>query len=265
MSIPLILPTLPTGKAEPVALGPVVPPATGLGTELREALPRGVVEALEKLGDQIRIEVLEPIVCAETLDALVRAFERLYPRFQAYYSSTILIIWASVAQDPQRFSALTMRGFHESESLIRDKGPQWIGSDGTSQALAALTTIRRVAKAASELINPAVAEKVQPDPSVLAEWANAVVAFGLAFSVVVASLQALISGNAISGRLQNIVQLAHWSKAYAGKAYHLAKVIGLLKPVSPERPITENDDEDLELAEAGLDDYSKLLLAEDAQ
>jgi hypothetical protein len=265
MSIHLILPTLPIGRMEPVPFGPTVPPATSLGKELSEALPRGVVEALDKLGDQIRIEVLEPIVCAETLDAMARAFERLYPRFQAYQTSTILIIWASVAQDPQRFSALTIRSFHESESLIRDKGPKWLGSDGISQVLAALATIRRVAKAAPELTNLSAAGKIQPEPRVLAEWANAIVAFGLTFSVVVSSLQALSSGTAISCRLQNIVQLAHWSKAYAAKAYHLAKVMGLLKPVSSEHAITQNDAEDLALAEAGLDDYSKLLLAEDHQ
>ena len=46
-------------------------------------------------------------------------------------------------------------------------------------------------------------------------------------------------------------------------AYHLAKVAGLLKTVRPGAPVGRSEEEDLVLAEAGLDSYADGLAQDD--
>jgi hypothetical protein len=85
----------------------------------------------------------------------------------------------------------------------------------------------------------------------------------MAFSAVRASLAALADGRTPSAKLENVAALANWSKSYAVNAYHLAKVAGLLKTVRPSAPVGRSDEEDLVLAEAGLDSYAEGLAQDD--
>ena len=57
--------------------------------------------------------------------------------------------------------------------------------------------------------------------------------------------------------------LAHWSKSYAVRAYHLAKCVGLLKATESGRAVGSSEEEDLVLADAGLASYAEGLRAED--
>jgi len=63
--------------------------------------------------------------------------------------------------------------------------------------------------------------------------------------------------------LENVATLAHWSKSYAVRAYHFTKVIGPLKSAPPDRPVSPSEEEDLVLAEAGLDSYAEMLRRDD--
>jgi len=45
-------------------VGPPIPAAAALGRELRQSLPAALVEALDKIGDQIEVEILGPLLCA---------------------------------------------------------------------------------------------------------------------------------------------------------------------------------------------------------
>ena len=94
-------------------------------------------------------------------------------------------------------------------------------------------------------------------------WANTLVAYAMAFSAVVACLATLADDRVPSAKLDNAAVLAEWSKSYATKAYHLAKTAGLLKAPRPNAPIGRSDDEDLMLAEAGLDSYREGLAEDD--
>jgi len=63
--------------------------------------------------------------------------------------------------------------------------------------------------------------------------------------------------------LENFADLANWSKSHAGSAYHLAKIAGLLKPVRASAAVGRGDEEDLVLAEAGLESYAEGLAQDD--
>jgi hypothetical protein len=90
----LTLPVLTGSRIISSAVGPPLP-ASALGRELRQSLPPTLVEALDKISDQIATEVFDPLLCAPTIEQSARTFERLFPRFRDYYTSTLLILWGS--------------------------------------------------------------------------------------------------------------------------------------------------------------------------
>jgi len=244
------------------SVGPV-PTAAALGGELRQALPPTLVEALDRIGDQIKVEILDLLLSATSAEHLARTFERVFPKFRDYYVSTLFIMRGFLQGDPRRFSALTVRSFQQSEELIRARGPQWIGQGASLNALQGLATMVRVAKAAARFLDrDKLAELRASGPS--AElWTNSIVAYAMAFSSVLASLTALEEGRAESVRLENVATLAHWTKSYAVRAYHLTKSLGLLKSTAPHAPVGPSEEEDLILAEAGLDSYAEMLSQDD--
>jgi len=273
----MVLPILPSGRLS-ATIGPAVPATTTLGSEVRSSLPTGLVEALDRVGDQIKIDVLDPLLGSADLQELTGTFARLFAKFRDYYVSTVLILWANLEGDPQRFSALTLGTFRVSQNLISQHGPKWIGEDGTSSALQGLATTIRIAKASTNLVvTPQTTASIQPSQEIAEHWATSLIAFSMAFSGVLSSLSALASGKATTARLENIVTLAHWSRTYAARAYHSAKVMGLLRAPGPppfraaqrqgegmvELPLTETTDEDVALAEAGLADYHRLIREEE--
>ena len=268
----MAFPILPSGRA-PATIGPVVLATTTPGSEVRQALPPGLVEALDRVGDQIQIDVLDPLLCSAGLQELTETFERLFAKFRDYYVSTILMMCANLEGDPQRFATLTLGTFRESENLIVRQGPKWIGEDGALNALQGLATITRIAKAATKrLLKPQTTAGLQPSHEAGEQWATSSIAFWMAFSGVLSALSALTNGKATTARLENVVTLAHWSRHYAARAYHSAKMVGILQAPGPpavraltpvDLPFTEIAEEDVALAEAGLADYRRLIRDEE--
>jgi hypothetical protein len=241
------------------ALGPPVP-SVGLSKELRQSLPPTLLDALDKISDQIALEIFDPLLCAASVEASARTFEQVFPRFRDYYASTILILWGFLREDPEQFSALTIRSFEESEDVLRASGPHWIGQDATLNALQALATVTRVAKATIHLFDD---RDIRGDASSGEAWANSLIGFAMAFSAALRALTALASGRETSTKLENAAALAHWSRDFATRVYHLSKTLGLLRPTLPRRPIGSTDAEDEILAESGLDSYAEALAKDD--
>jgi hypothetical protein len=253
---------IPAGPMPSARVGPPVPSFAG-SKELRQSLPPALFEALDRIGAQIVVDVIDPLLSAGSVEQCARTFELVFPRFRDYYTSTLLILWGFLQEDPQRFSALTIRSFEEAESFIRSNGPHWIGQDATLNALHARRTIMYAVKTATSLLDPRRAEHGRDDPSAGEAWANSTVAFVMAFSAVLSAVTALATGRNTSTRLENAAVLAHWSKNYAVRVYHLTKALGLLKTTPAAAPIDANEAEDEILAESGLDSYVKALVEDD--
>jgi hypothetical protein len=263
MSAALILPILPAGRVPPATVGPAFPTAAALGKDVRATLPPALVEALDRIGDQIEAEIVAPLLSAASEEQLARTFEQVFASFRDYYISTILIMWGCLQEDPKRFAVLTVRSFQDAQNLVRERGPQWIGEDASLNALEGLATIMRIAKAATKLFTSGSSADLQPNKSDPEQWTNSIIAYAMAFSCVLSSLTALTGGRINSVRSENVVALAHWSRSYAVQAYHFTKAMGLLRTASSTAPLTENDDEDLVLAEAGFDSYAQSLNHDD--
>ena len=172
-------------------------------------------------------------------------------------------MWGFLQEDAQRFSTLTIRSFQESEYLIRTRGPHWIGQDASLNALHGLATIIRIAKVATRLFDQERFAELRVSESHAEPWANSIIAYAMACSSVLACLTALSNGRTTSGKLENVAALAHWSKSYAIQAYHYTKLIGLLKTTPPHGHVGPSEEEDLVLAEAGLDSYAEVLRQDD--
>jgi hypothetical protein len=226
-------------------------------------LPPALVEALDKIGDQIQVEILDPLLYAPSIEQLARTFGCVFPKFRDYYVSTVLIMWGFLQEDAQRFSALTIRGFQQSEALIRARGSHWIGHNASLNALHGLVTIIRIAKAATRLVDRERPAELHANESRAEQWENSIIAYAMAFSSVLAALTALENGRTLSPKLENVASLAHWSKSYAAQAYHLTKALGLLKTSRSVAPVGTGDEEDAVLAEVGLDAYLEALAQAD--
>src|SRR5215469_15143937 len=118
MSAGMVLPIIPDGRMASAAVGPPVP-FIALGNELRQSLPPTLLDALDRISDQIAMEIFDPLLSAASVDGSARTFEQVFPKFRDYYASTLLILWGFLQEDRQRFSALTIRSFAESENLVR--------------------------------------------------------------------------------------------------------------------------------------------------
>ncbi|MBZ5727856.1 MAG: hypothetical protein LAP87_23040 [Acidobacteriia bacterium] len=172
-------------------------------------------------------------------------------------------MWGFLEEDPQRFSALTIRSFGEAENLIRSQGPHWIGQAATLNALHGLVTITRIVKAATRRFERRTSAAAPANESGAEPWADSIVAYVLACSSVLAALTPLANGRTPSARLENVAAWAHWSKSYALQAYHLSKKLELLMSAQPAKAISLSDEDDLVLAEAGLDSYAEMLHQDD--
>lgn len=243
-------------------VGPPVPSAA-LGKELRQSLPATLIDALDRISDQIAVEIFDPLLCAPSVERSARTFEKVFPAFRDYYASTLLILWGFFQEDAQRFSALTIRSFEESENLIRASGPHWIGQDATLNALQALATITRVAKAAVRLFDAKPVSDIRGDSASAEAWANSIIGFVMAFSAVLSALTALTNERKTSARLENAAALANWSRNYAVRVYHFTKALGLLKATPAAAPIGSSEAEDEVLAQSGLDSYAEALIKDD--
>jgi hypothetical protein len=261
VSAALNLPIIPAARTASAGVGPV--PSVALSKELRQSLPPTLLDALDRISDQIVVDIFDPLLCATSVEQSARTFEQVFPKFRDYYASTLLILWGFLQEDQPRFSALTIRSFEESENLIRASGPHWIGQDATLNALHALATMMRVAKAAIRLFDRKAAGNIQSDAAAGEAWANSIVGFVMAFSAVLSALTALTNGRTTSARLENVAALAHWSRNYAGRVYHLTKTLGLLRPTPAAAPIGSGEAEDEILAESGLDSYAEALVRDD--
>src|SRR5258708_4442747 len=184
-----MVPTLSFVQPAPVTLGPAVPSSTTLGAEIRGTLPPALLSALDSVGTQIQIEILDPLLSAPTQEQLTETFERVLPKFANYYESTIRILWGYFEQDPQRVAALTVRAYGGSEQFLREHGSQWLGHETMLSTLRGIATITKIAKASANFLET----QVQAQASEAAvDWLRALIGYLMAFSSVGYALNQLV-------------------------------------------------------------------------
>lgn len=252
MTATLTLPeTAPQRMPRTVSLPLTSRPA--LDQEARRTLPPAIADALEGVAQQTRGEILQPLLYAPSPQALVETFVALYPRYWGHHVSAALLLAAAVGGDLRRLFALTTRALQDAEEALREHAPSWLGLDAATAALFGLETMRRAARGIVTAPHTKLAQSDQD------QWTNNVIAHSMAGLAVLFAIR----DEPAHARPENVRALAYWSRGYALNVYRIARRLGLLAPRALEDPLPPGDEEDLLLANTGLDDYCHMLAEEE--
>jgi hypothetical protein len=162
-------------------LGPPVLGAAALGLKLRQSLPPAIIDALDNIGSQIEVEILEPLLRACIHRAVGEDFRTSVPKVQGLLCLDDLHAMGRITRSSAGFSALTIRSFQESEKLILAQGTCWIGQEASLNALQGLASVTRIARAATVFLGKESPAGFHANISDAERWANSVVAYVLAF------------------------------------------------------------------------------------
>lgn len=231
-----------------------LPPSAALPPSLRRIFEPSVLQALDGLWKQIETETLIPLFLAEPRE-LAQVFQLVHPRFAAYYVGATMALVANVKQ-PELIGQMVTYSFDALGTTLQQRGPANLGRDATIVALIGAHTMGRIFKAAAQLVSGK--EAAIRLEGIAEAWTRITTAYMLAmFGISCAISQA----DSFEGRWENVQTLAHWSRAYAAQARDLSVRHGILR--LPPRPSgdwpVQSTEEDLELADAGLEDYARLL------
>jgi hypothetical protein len=256
------VPPIPTGHlldpTGPIVFSLLAGPA--VDDPLKKLLPAPVIAALEVNSEQMQLLVIEPLLVSEPAELGAR-FSEVFGRFVELYLSGALLVVATLGADLGRFASIAPRSFGTCENLIRRHMDSWLGRDAGLAVLRGLTTVQRVVAGTFRTIAD---EKLRPLPedASLLELGNWTIAYFQALGAVLWVLNGRIS---IPIRRENVVQLAYWSANYASGCYAMARAKGLLRPADSRGPLPVADLEDVELADAGLNDYAEMLSSEESE
>lgn len=234
-------------------------PGPATDDPLRKLLPAPVIAALDTQCEQMKLLVIEPLLVCEPAD-LEKRFTELHDRFLELYLSGTLLVLATIG-DLAPFASITPHAFQASEDLIRSNIELKLGSDIGNTVLRALKTLQRVVTGAIKAITNSAVRSRENDAHLteLAHWTIA------CFQAVTCVLWALNGRISIPIRPENLARLAQWSANYASGCYAIARDSGLLSPATAVGPLPEPDPEDVELANAGMEDYAELLAGEESE
>jgi hypothetical protein len=236
---------------------PTKPPTAALPPSLRNIFQPSDLRTLEGLREQIETQTLSPLFMAEPRQGLTEVFRLVYPRFFSYYTAATQTLLARV-KEPELLGQFVTFSFEALRAELMTEGPARL----ERQALiAALIGVRSMTQVVSAAAGPAVT-----DDSALRERLEGVAQQFTAESTaymltILAVSHALNLGDGFRGRSENVAILARWSQAYAARVYGIAVRCGLLRlPQRPPGPFPSGStEEDVQLAEAGLEEYVELL------
>ena len=256
------VPSIPTGNlldpTGPIVFSLLRGPA--VDDPLKKLLPAPVISALEVNSEQMQLLVIEPLLVSDPAD-LVQRFSEVFGRFVELYLSGTLLVVATLGADFGRFASIAPRSFETCEALIRSQMHSWLGSDAGLAVLRGLTTVQRVVIGTFRTMADGKSRAL-PEDATLVELANRTIAYFQALAAVLWVLNGRIS---IPIRRENVIQLAYWSADYASGCYSIARAKGLLRTANSRGPLPVADPEDLELADAGLNDYAEMLSSEESE
>jgi hypothetical protein len=236
-----------------------VPPSANLPASLQVVFDPAVLRALEALSRHIEREALDPLLTAEPREGLKQTFEAVYPRFFSYYIATALTLAASI-KEPKLLTQLVTFCFDVLRDDLQRSGPNFLGRDATVSALIGVHSMARVIKAAAGQFAPSEPQQREALEMVAPQFTTTLTAYMLTMFAV---SYALGLGDRFKGRPENVATLARWSRDYAAKAYDVSVQSGLLRLVKrpPGDRAEGESDVDLQLADAGLEEYVRLLQA----
>jgi len=208
-------------------------------------LPEKFHELTDWLDAQLRRAVYDPLLRVEPVD-LPAAFQNVVIAYANSLRAVSALALTALGGDIARLFELAERELVLLEDRLQRLGPAAMEGEAVDSALAGIRLRRRVTRGLRHA----------PVLTAGLEVLGALVAQTMALSTIGYGLT-------VRARRENLEILAHWSRAYAVKAYAAAKAAWLLAAPSPaEAAPAVSDPDDRELADRGLAHYRRIFDSE---
>jgi hypothetical protein len=221
---------------------------------LKTKLSQPALSALELITQQMVSEVLQPLLCIPDLEGLRKEFGELFGRFSDLQNSMFYLMYSVIPNiaDLLLLSAPALAMFKRA---LENRGVETIGEEATNDTLLALFTADIVNRRIVKLID--ARDRISITEENLRQLHNWITAYNMA------SLCIWHYFDSHQGLQSNVRVLAYWSRYYAVGMYECAKASRLLEVRAVAGEVAQPDEEDLELAQAGLEDFVTRLAEEE--
>lgn len=229
--------------------------------ELRRILPPSTAEALDAIVKQMRASVFDPLLYATSQEDLRDRFTRLFRTYWLQYMSASLQLASAAAHEPSAVAAVIVREL--AEWRAPSEMARVLGDDAAVMFNVAVDVASRVTRRSIRTLvarpSPAASHEHE------LEWLNGIVLFSMSIAPVVDALQ----DSPVRGRRENLVLLTIWARMYAIQLFAVSRRLGWIPEATPIEgaagvPLaTGPDDEERDLAEAGLREWAERLTAQE--
>lgn len=221
---------------------------------LKTKLPPPALGALELIMQQMVSDILQPLLYIPDLEGLRKEFGGLFGRFSDLQNSIFYLMY-SVIPDISDLLLLSTPALAMFKRDLENRGGETIGEEAANDTLLALFTAGIVNRRIVKLIDSG--DKIDITEEDLRQLHNWITAYNMA------SLCVWHYFDSHDGLQSNVRMLAYWSRYYAVGIYECAKALRLLEVRVVGGEVAEPDEEDLELAQAGLEDFVTRLVEEE--
>lgn len=221
---------------------------------LKTKLPQPALDALDLITQQVVSDILQPLLSIPELEGLTKEFGRLFGPFSYLQNSMFYLIY-SVIPNISDLLLLPTPALATFKRDLENRGNDIIGEEATNDILLALFTVGNVNRRILQLSD--LGENIDISEEDLRQLGDWITAYNMA------SLCVWHYFDQREGLQSNVRVLASWSRYYAVGSYASAKDLGLFEIPVVAGEVPEPDEEDLELAEAGLEDFVTRLAEEE--
>ncbi len=242
----------------------VAPPQESTWDFLANHLSPAALTYARGLSAEIEDRFVRSLAMAESAETLRERFEASVPEYARLLWTVILVVFPAIRQDRERWCTHVADAFKGVQGTITERGRELLGEQPTQQLHVAVATARRLSRSLDA-----------SDPA----WENLPVehrssANTLCWQSIGLSLALSAVGMILSGQVRAVTPsvpavLCEWCLGFTDRMAKSLRSLGLLGRVGPSlsphagRGLGDDRQEDLELANAGLDEYARLLAAED--
>lgn len=219
-----------------------------------KAIPEPVLKALEVITRQVETEILKPLLYAPDFEELGKEFTRLFAPFSDLQNSMFFLIYG-VLTNVSDFFLLSASALDIFKRDLESRGSETIGEVATNDALLALRIMNLVTRRIAKIVE--AGHSIDAEERDLQQFRNRITACS------VANLCVWYYLSQSEGRQENVRVLAYWSRHHAAGVYRFAKALRVVEVPTSIGEIPQPDEEDLRLAEAGLEDFVTRLAQEE--
>lgn len=216
------------------------------------------------LAGEIEDRFVRAVAMAESTDALRQRFESSVPEYARLLWTLVLVVFPAIRSDCERWCTLVEDGFDRVQNIITEHGRESLGEQASLNLHMAVATARRLSRFLDP--NDPAWEKL---PVEQRSKANTLCWQSIGLSLALSAVGMILSGQVRPVSPSVPSALSDWCLGFTDRMAKILRALGRLGRVGPglspqaASGLGEDEGEDRELANAGLEEYARLLAAED--